>query len=93
MANGVLSKPVWHDYVTMFCTTSYEALFGVFRTPASGPSATRATVALQWSSLGVIMDAASFSVDLLDRWGCIDAILPRASIVERQRLLQDVMFH
>ena len=93
MANGVLSKPVWHDYVSMFFKTSYEALFGVFRTPASCPSATRATVALQWSSLGVIMDAASFSVELLDRNGRIDAILPSARNVERQRLLQDVLFH
>ena len=77
----------------MLFKTSYEALFWVFRTPASCPSATRATVALQQSSPGVIMDAASFSVELLDRNGRIDAILLSARNVVRQGLLQDALFN
>ena len=50
-------------------------------------SATPANVALQQSNLDVIIDATSFSMELLERNGQIEAILLSARNVVRQRLL------
>ena len=50
-------------------------------------SATPAKVVLHQSNLDVIIDATSFSVELLERNGRIEAILLSARNVVRQRLL------
>ena len=50
-------------------------------------SATPANVELQLSNLDVIIDATSFSMELLERNGRIEAILLSARNVVRQRLL------
>ena len=59
-ANGILLKAVWHDNISIFFKTS-RAAFWIFGMRAICSSVT----ALQQSNLDVIMDATSFSAELL----------------------------
>ena len=77
------------DMITLrvFFKMSRAAFFWIFCMRAICSSATPANVAVQLSNLDVIIDATSFSMELSERNGRIEAILLSARNVVRQRLL------